>query len=430
MDKILLLFCNFLSCFIVLSLLFQFMNSSFERTYKRKSVYWIAFWVCVFGMTFVNMLDISILNLLVWILISAISSYFLYYEDHNKAGRRIIECAALAIYISVCETLGVILMQWIMQLLGMTVESTIVWYCLGTTFSKVVVIFLYYFGAVFFTKKRRITLSKSQYSVYAIMFLYSLINLLLITGEFMQRKSNYLWLANMSCIVLADLYLLYFIKISNEKVFYEKQVEALEQQAKMQYEYYLLQAEKYNSTLRVLHDVNKHIKTIEELYRTEQGKLAVGYTKEITDMLGTLIPTKYTGNPILDILLTDKAESMKEKGIEFQIDIDHVDMSEIEPIDVTTIFGNLLDNAMEASEQSKERKYIYVKIGGYHQMISVRIENNSDPVRWKEGVPVSEKGKNRGLGLLNVRRSIEKYDGAIKLKWEDNRFIVELFLNE
>ena len=62
-------------------------------------------------------------------------------------------------------------------------------------------------------------------------------------------------------------------------------------------------------------------------------------------------------------------------------------------------------------------------------MISIRIENNCTAVKWKNGVPVSEKGQNHGMGLLNVRRSVEKYDGNIKLKVEDKKFIVDIFLN-
>ena len=62
-------------------------------------------------------------------------------------------------------------------------------------------------------------------------------------------------------------------------------------------------------------------------------------------------------------------------------------------------------------------------------MISIRIENNCTAVKWKNGVPASEKGQNHGMGLLNVRHSVEKYDGNIKLKVEDKKFIVDIFLN-
>lgn len=278
-------------------------------------------------------------------------------------------------------------------------------------------------------QKIHATPSKIQYSIYVIILVYSLINMLLIVGEFVQRKIDYLWAVNMGCIVLADLYLLYFIKMSNDKNYYESQVKELEQQAKIQYKFYCQQTEKYDSTLRILHDVNKHIKSIEALYAGEQRELATDYVKQINDMLRPLTPKRYTGNPILDILLTDKAIYMKEKGIDFQVSLDNVDLNRIEPIDVTTIFGNLLDNAIEASEESNGKKYVHIKIGAYRHMIAIKIENNSNYVKWKNDMPVSEKGKNRGIGILNVQRSISKYDGDITLKWESNKFIAELFLN-
>ena len=62
-------------------------------------------------------------------------------------------------------------------------------------------------------------------------------------------------------------------------------------------------------------------------------------------------------------------------------------------------------------------------------MIVVNIENSCNDIKWKNGFPVSDKGKGRGLGLLNVQSSIEKYDGNMTLKQEEHKFIVGLFLN-
>ena len=56
------------------------------------------------------------------------------------------------------------------------------------------------------------------------------------------------------------------------------------------------------------------------------------------------------------ILLTDKAMQMEEKSISFAIDINHVDLDFIEAIDVTTIFGNLLDNAIEKYDSDIKMK--------------------------------------------------------------------------
>ena len=217
----------------------------------------------------------------------------------------------------------------------------------------------------------------------------------------------------MGCIVLADLYLLYYVKMADEKKHYENRVKALEQQAKMQYEYYLAQTEKYNQTIRILHDVDKHIRAIENLYGTEREHTAGEYAEAIRSTLAPLIPMSYTENPILNILLTDKNAVMQEKGIHSDIKIDNVELSYIEPIDITTIFGNLLDNAIEAAANVDGEKYIFIKISAYHKMTVVHIENSCGNVKWKKRMPVSDKGKGRGIGLLNVKQSIDKYDGNL-----------------
>ena len=72
------------------------------------------------------------------------------------------------------------------------------------------------------------------------------------------------------------------------------------------------------------------------------------------------------------------------------------------------VFGNLLDNAIEAAEKLEGEKYISIKIGSYHKMIAASIENNCGEVKWKNGFPVSAKGKGDGIGLLNVQSSVKK----------------------
>ena len=197
----------------------------------------------------------------------------------------------------------------------------------------------------------------------------------------------------------------------------------------MQYEYYLAQTEKYNQTIRILHDVDKHIRAIENLYGTEREHTAGEYAEAIRSTLAPLIPISYIENPILNILLTDKNAVMQEKGIHSDIKIDNVELSYIEPIDITTIFGNLLDNAIEAAANVDGEKYIFIKISAYHKMTVVHIENSCGKVKWKKRMPVSDKGKGRGIGLLNVKQSIDKYDGDLQLKQDGNRFVADLFLN-
>lgn len=235
----------------------------------------------------------------------------------------------------------------------------------------------------------------------------------------------------MCCIVLADLYLLYFIKMTDEKKFYHIKVRALEQQAKLQYEYYFQQEQKYNQTIQILHDVNRHIQSIKELCVSGNTEETKRYAEQIGGILKPLIPTKYTGNAILDILLSDKVRQIEDKGISFFVDLDGISFDFMEAIDITTIFGNLLDNALEACEtiQDKPDKGIVLTAKKIQEMVSVTVENDCNPVKWRADMPVSEKGENRGIGLLNVRKSIDRYDGNLKLRENSGKFIAEFFLN-
>ena len=62
------------------------------------------------------------------------------------------------------------------------------------------------------------------------------------------------------------------------------------------------QTEKYNQTIRILHDVDKHIRAIENLYGTEREHTAGEYAEAIRSTLAPLIPISYTENPILKML--------------------------------------------------------------------------------------------------------------------------------
>jgi hypothetical protein len=365
----------------------------------------------------------------VWVIIVAIVSYFLYYEDFNKPLKQVLECETLLFFIAIIETLGYAATDSFLTYNQMNHLTPVMKTCLEVVFSNLVVIFLYYLVVNKVVQSRNVPYTKMQYIFSFFILFYTLINIFVMVKSITERPVNYLLIMNLCGIVLADLYLLYFIKVMNEKTYLEYEVKLLENQAELQYAYYANQEQKYNRTIQILHDVDKHINSIEKLYENGISKEAGIYTRQIQNMLKPLIPIKYTGNPILDILLTDKALLMSDKQIIFNVKIDNVDLNFIDPIDVTTIWGNLLDNAIEACEQMEQETYITMSIKSFHEMVSINIANNCNSVIWKNGLPVSEKGNNRGIGLLNVKRSIEKYDGNMTLREENGQFTVEILLN-
>lgn len=429
MQNIVLYLSCCLSCFIVITILLEFMDGRYHRAFEKRYIY-IGIELCfTFGIAAVNVYNNAFFNFTIWMLFVGVCSLFLYYEDYDKPLKRILECEVLIFIIAICESLGVVIADWILVCLHIDISTDVMQFCIETAFSKIILIFLYYMAINRLMKKTDIPFTKQQYIFNAVIILYSFIDIIVIADNMARRPDNYLLVLNLGCIVLAALYLLYFIKVIYEKNYLEYEVKMLERQAEMQYEYYLRQEKEYSKTVQVLHDVNKHIKTIEQLYKNGYQEDLTRYTGEIGGKLQTLIPVQYTANPILDILLTDRTAIMSEKDIEFAINVDNVSLDFLDAIDITTIFGNLLDNAIEACERVTGKRKIIVEISMYHEMLSICVKNTFLSVQWRNGLPVSEKGKNHGIGLFNVRHSVDKYDGNMKLREEATMFVVDIFLN-
>ena len=268
----------------------------------------------------------------------------------------------------------------------------------------------------------------SQYALYAILFLYGVINVL-ITAVISQEEHPAVLLIIMVSIISANLLLLYFMKYLDERNFYKLQVGMMEQQQKLQFENYAEQREKYSTAMSVIHDVNKHITMIEDLYRENQREEALSYTRQISDMLKPLAPVRFVNSPILNCLLSDKLKNAKLSEIEMVIDISPMaDVSFMEPVDITTLFGNLLDNAIAACKKCESGRRIRFYLQEHNQMLLIEVENAVPrPVPLRDGYIVQNQ---RGIGLLNIQKCVDTYRGSITYENKEKTFLCRVLLND
>ena len=179
---------------------------------------------------------------------------------------------------------------------------------------------------------------------------------------------------------------------------------------------------------RTRHDMKNNMIYLKELLNTDAEKarefldVYIGQS-EATDEISK------SENLAVDALINYKNMTAREKEITIHLESQIPAEMLYESTDLSIILGNLLDNAIEAAANADGDKYIFIKISAYHKMTVVHIENSCGKVKWKKRMPVSDKGKGRGIGLLNVKQSIDKYDGNLQLKQDGNRFVADLFLN-
>ena len=131
----------------------------------------------------------------------------------------------------------------------------------------------------------------------------------------------------------------------------------------------------------------------------------------------------YTGSPVINSLLSGCYDSAKERGIEITIFVEvGLNLDFIQDVDKISMFGNLLDNAVEAAAECKEgnRKINIKMYMGNRNMLVFLIENTSTKNLRVDGEKLLSTKKdsgNHGLGFGISRELAQKYGGT--LEWEE-----------
>ena len=148
-------------------------------------------------------------------------------------------------------------------------------------------------------------------------------------------------------------------------------------------------------------------------------------------MLLPLVPRKYVSNDILNIILNDKAEVAKKNNVEFKCLMEETDYSFMKNSDITTIFSNLLDNALEACLKKKGNRWIDIKTSSQRNILVIEIRNSTGEKPFlRGGRLVSQKGRNHGLGLKNVEKVVAEYEGTIDYRIQEKEFDCNIILNK
>ncbi len=133
-----------------------------------------------------------------------------------------------------------------------------------------------------------------------------------------------------------------------------------------------------------------------------------------------------TGNVALDILLAEKGLVCKSKSIKFTCIADGGQLSFINEVDIYSLFGNALDNAITAVENlDEDKRTVAITVKQSVGLVSIHIENYcAHHYEYSDGLPVTtEPDKNyHGFGMKSIKSIIEKYHGFMDVSDSDNVF--------
>ena len=197
----------------------------------------------------------------------------------------------------------------------------------------------------------------------------------------------------------------------------------------LQHQQYLVKRESIDEVNRKYHDLRKHLAAIRQSRSPETQS---AYLDSLERELASVGPVIQTGCEMLDIVVADKMALCERDGIGFSIMADGGALSFVDPMDITTVFGNALDNAIEAARAVAGPKEVRVRVEeAIPPMVLVRIENTSEevPDSRNGNLRSSKPGDGHGWGLRNIRKATEKYRGTVSTAYADGRFTLTVLLS-
>ena len=196
-----------------------------------------------------------------------------------------------------------------------------------------------------------------------------------------------------------------------------RQLQEISSKNELDHKSYELIKEKYEALRIVAHDFNKYCNNIEALLTVDQGE-ALAQLQKIKNKNKELLLVEYTNNKALNLLLSQKIQECGRLGVDIQICVRDVDMSFIEETDIVSIFANLIDNAIESSIESQNKKIFLNLYTMNEAYIVIRVDNSADsePVVSDGRLNTRKKNKEQhGIGITSITNALSNYQG--KLRW-------------
>lgn len=418
---------NLLASFFYLLIMRKFMKAFFSRPSGNSfrfvvwSVYYLLQTIPVLGIAIPPPAMLS-LNAVLVLIISSVS----YYASLKR--RCIFSMLVCAVWMLVEVITGIVL-----SLIGMAgwEQQTA-----GTVISQMIMFFLAVIAGHYAKRMERRDIPLRY--VVAILTvpagsIYLMHNIFLITS---QHKEYAVFAIISSLLLLLLIYLIFEVydrmvedaEAQEKNLLYEQELDLLNRQAQ--------EREEYDTELRQLrHDMKNHMSSLLGMLQGNDTREAEEYVRGMLQgsLDGQTEEVSHTGNIIVDNLVNHKSGIARAEGITFNANILLPSELPFRGGHLTIVFGNLLDNALEACREVEEgKRYITMDASYEKEVLMLTVINTYRGERRKnhDGKYVTTKKDHRshGLGLSSVEQAVGAYRGQMDAEGRGGVFRVSVVM--
>ncbi|MDE5865042.1 MAG: ATP-binding protein, partial [Lachnospiraceae bacterium] len=217
----------------------------------------------------------------------------------------------------------------------------------------------------------------------------------------------------------------------------------LEQEKNRQYNsqimVYKMLTEQYRQSERLRHDMKNHVIALSGLFQNKEWDKMGDYLKNMES--GCLESGEdMTGNKAVDALLYQKQKQAERENIRWECDVRIPKACCINEFDLCVLFGNILDNALEACERlisgktlceenCEESGFINIQAKAVKSCLLIEVKNSMDITeKYAVGTSNKESAQEHGIGLLNINDVVQRYNGVVSTEAENGIFVISVLM--
>lgn len=404
-----------LSCLLIAIIFPLFKNVSYSWWYSS-IMFFILFTCCAISLYFVY--NISIQNIFL-ISITAYTSQHLAYQAYN----------VLTTFLSIEEKLSFISYGNIPLNVNITYLNII-------SFSILLIVYVIIYTIVFVIFNERINKDEAKISNFSIVLISGLIllidiiinSIIIYSDKFKGKEvSIIICVYNILCCLMVLFLLFNILNIKQLKT----ELTITSQLLNKAEEQYKQNKENVDLINIKCHDLKHQIRNF-----GNKANISNETVKELENIINIYDSNIKTNNDALDLILTEKSLLCQKKNINLKCFADCSKLNFITEADLYSLFGNMIDNAIEAVTKIEDvnKRSISLIVRNALSCTSIFISNYYEGkiILDNNGVPKTTKLNNgyHGYGLKSIKLIVDKYNGDFKIDIKDNIFMIQILFTE
>lgn len=239
-------------------------------------------------------------------------------------------------------------------------------------------------------------------------------------------------LTGMICIILANIMTYYFFTVMNKE--YENTIKAklLEQQNDALKESIADKDAFVKEMKAVRHDIKNQLLTIMQYADEGKNNNIKEYVNVLTNnYLPNILNYINTNNAAFDAVINSKIAVCNQKNIFMEVNIKQDTNISIPPVEIAVLFGNLLDNAIDAAKDTNEKRItLDIQKNASYLIIFVSNSIKSSVLKDNENLETSKPDKElHGIGIKSIKNIVEKHNGIIQFYEEEDEFCCHIMID-